>query len=116
MTGNALPDGAEVYADDPEDTEELYRELSGIPGISVGAAPATAQPGEQGAALDVLMVGLSSGAVTAFLQIVKTLAEAKGPKFVLRIRRGKDRLTITADSLEDVAKIEQELRRLFGGR
>jgi hypothetical protein len=113
VTGNITSADAEIWADDPEDGEELYAELSGVPGITVEAISAPVQPGEQGAALDVLMVSLSSGAVTAFLQIVKTLAESKGPKFVLSIRRGKNRLKITADNFDEV---EPVIRRLFGGR
>jgi Effector Associated Constant Component 1 len=113
MTGNPMSVGAEVWADDAEDAEDLYAELSGIPGITAEAVSAPVQPGEQGAAFDVLMVSLSSGAVTAFLQIVKTLAEAKGPKFVLSIRRGKNQLKITADNFDEV---EPAIRKLFGGR
>lgn len=112
MTDKRSADEIEVGAEEPEDLEELAVELAGIPGIAVEALSAPVEPGEQGAALDVLMVALSSGAITAFLQIIKTLAEAKGPKFVLRIRRGKNQLKITADNFDEV---EPLLRKLFGG-
>jgi len=113
MSGDFITDGAEVWAQDIEDIEELYAELSGVPGVTVEAVAAAVQPGEQGAALDVLMVTLSSGAVTAFLQIIKVLAESKGPKFELSIRRGRDRLKLTADNFDEV---EPVIRRLFGGK
>jgi Effector Associated Constant Component 1 len=99
----------EAWADDLDDTDELYAELSGVPGITVETVLAPAEPGEQGAALDLLVVALSSGAVTAFLQIIKTLAEAKGPKFVLSIRRGKNQLKITADSFDEVEPLIRKL-------
>jgi hypothetical protein len=113
MTEDTAPAEAEVWADDPDDTDELYTELRGVVGIAVRAAPAPVEPGEQGAALDLLTVALSSGAITAFLQIIKTIAEAKGPKFVLKIRRGRNQLKITADNLDEV---EPAIRSLFGGR
>jgi hypothetical protein len=113
MTGNITAAEAEVWANDPEDTEILYAELGGAPGIKATAVSLPVQPGEQGAALDLLIVGLSSGAVTAFLQIIKTLAEARGPKFVLSIRRGKNQLKITADNVEEA---ETAIRALFGGQ
>ena len=113
MTEDAALTEAEVWADDPDDTDELYTELRGIAGITVQAAPAPAGPGEQGAALDLLTVALSSGAITAFLQIIKTIAEAKGPKFVLKIRRGRNQLKITTDNLDEVGPA---IRTLFGER
>lgn len=58
------------------------------------------------------MVALSSGAVTAFLQIIKTLADAKGPKFVLNIRHGKSCLKFTADNVDEA---EVAIRKLFRG-
>jgi hypothetical protein len=113
MTGNITSAEAEVWARNPEDTEALYAELGSVPGITATAVSTPVQPGEQGAALDLLMVSLSSGAVTAFLQIIKVLAEARGPKFVLSIRRGKNQLKITADNVEEV---EPAIRTLFGGQ
>jgi len=104
---------ADVWAEDPNDTDVLYSELRGVAGITVTAASAPAEPGEQGSAVDLLMVGLSSGAVTAFLQIIRAIAVSKGPKFVLNIRRGKNQLKITADNLDEV---EPLIRKLFGGR
>jgi hypothetical protein len=41
------------------------------------------------------------------------LAEAKTSKFEINIRRGKDRLKITADN---VGEMEPVIRRLFGGK
>jgi hypothetical protein len=99
----------EVAAGNPDDLDELYAELSGTPGITVAAVPAPAVPGEQSAALDVLMVALSSGAATAFLQIIKVLAESHGPKYSLKIRRGKTRLEATGDNIDEVLPIIHEL-------
>lgn len=112
MTDSAKSAEIEVSADDQEDLDDLYAELRGVAGVTVEAVPAPIAPGEQGAALDVLMVALSSGAVTAFLQIIKTLADAKGPKFVLNIRHGKSYLKFTADNVDEA---EAAIRRLFGG-
>lgn len=111
-TENVTPAVIEVWADDPEDVDDLYTELRGVAGITVEAAPVPTEPGDQGVALDLLAVALSSGAVTAFLQIIKTLAEAKGPKFVLNIRRGRNQLKVTADNFDEV---EPMMRKLFGG-
>ncbi len=109
MTENAVPAEVEVTADNPEVIDEVYGELRGVPGITVTAVPVPAVPGEQGAALDVLMVALSSGAVTAFLQIIKVLAESHGPKFSLKIRQGKNRLEVTADNIDEVLPVIREL-------
>lgn len=111
MTDDGIATGIEAWADDPEDLDELYAELGVIPGVTAEPVSAPVEPGEQGAAVELLEVALSSGAVTAFLQIVKTLAEAKGPKFALSIRRGKSQLKITADNFDEV---EPLIRRLFG--
>jgi len=99
----------EVRADDPNDFAEAYVGLRGVPGITVTALPTSAGPGEQGTALDVLLVTLSSGAVTAFLQIIKVLAESRGPKFKLKIRQGKNMLEVTADNLDEVLPVLREL-------
>lgn len=101
MTDNATSAEFAVYADDPDDTRVLYSELRGVPGISVTAVQAPSAPDQQGAALDVLMVALSSGAATAFLQIIKALAESRGPKFRLKIRQGKNKLEVTADNTDE---------------
>jgi hypothetical protein len=111
MTDNSAAAGIEIWADDPDGTDELYVELRGVAGITMEAVPASTTLGEQGAAVDLLAVALSSGAVTALLQIIKTLVEAKGPKFVLRIRRGRNQLKITADNFDEIAPT---IRRLFG--
>jgi hypothetical protein len=100
---------AEVRADDPDDFDEIYAGLRGVPGIAVTAVPAPVVPGEQGTALDVLTVALSSGALTAFLQIIQVLAESHGPKFRMKIRQGKNRLEVTADNLDDVLPLLREL-------
>lgn len=102
----------ELTAGDLEGGEAAYAALRGVPGVSVAAAPAPLEPGEQGTALDLLTVALSGGAVTAFLQIVKTLLDSRGPGFVLKVRRGRDRLEITADDAEQALAA---LRELLGG-
>lgn len=112
MTYDVTPAEIELWANDLEDTEVLYAELSGAVGITVKPVSASIQPDEQDVSLALLTVALSSGAITTFLQIIKTLAEARGPRFVLSIRRGKNRLKITADNIDEV---ESELRRLLGG-
>jgi len=83
-------------ADSLDDLEVLYAELRGVAGISVEMVTAPAEQGEQGAVADLLTVAFTSGAVTALLQIIKTVAESRGPGFRLKIRRGSERLEITA--------------------
>jgi len=109
MTDRTTPTKVELTAADPDSLDELYVELRGVPGITVTAVPAAAAPGEQGAALDVLLVALSSGAVTAFLQIIKVLAESHGPEFRLKIRQGKNKLEVTSDNIDEVLPVIREL-------
>ena len=86
----------EVSAKSLDDLEVLYGELRGVAGIAVALVPAQASAGEQGTVADLLTLGLTSGAVTALLQIIKTVAESRGPGFRLKIRRGKEHVEITA--------------------
>jgi Effector Associated Constant Component 1 len=109
MTGDGTPTVIEAWTGDPEDLDELYTELRGMPGISVEVVSAPVQPGEQGAAFEMLMVALSSGAITAFLQIVKVLADSHGPKFSLKIRCGKNRLEVTGRNLDEVLPVIRKL-------
>jgi hypothetical protein len=57
----------------------------------------------------VLLVTLSGGAITAFLQIIKVVAESRGLRFSRKIRQGKNRLEMTADNIDEVLPILQEL-------
>ena len=107
--GSAKVGSVEFSADDIEDFEALYEELRGVPGIEVMAAPAPIVDGEQGSMLDLLTVSCSGGAVTVALQIVKALVESRGPRFSLKIRRGKDRLEVTADNIEEILPAIREL-------
>lgn len=102
----------EFSADDPEDLESLYAELRGVPGIEVETSPAPIAAGDQGSVLELLTVACSSGAMTVVLQIVKALVESRGPKFRLKIRRGKDRLEVTADNIDEVLP---QVKKLLGG-
>src|SRR5580692_1773863 len=97
MTDNTAFAEVELTADSPDDIDEVYDGLRGIPGITVTAVPGPTAPGDQGAAIDVLMVALSSGAVTTFLKIIKVIAESRGPKFSLKMRLGKNRVEVTGD-------------------
>ena len=106
------PDVVEFSSEDPEDFEALYDELRGVPDIRVEAVPAPIVRGEQGSVIEFLTVACSGGAITVVLQIVKTLVESRGPKFSLKIRRGKDRLELTADSVEEALPV---LKELLGG-
>lgn len=105
-------DIARFSADDPSDFEALYAELRGVPGIKIEAVPSPIAAGEQGSVLDFLTVACSGGAITVALQIVKALAESRGPKFRLKVRRGKDRLEVTADNVDEVLPL---LREMLGG-
>jgi hypothetical protein len=105
----ADPGVVELTTQDPDDFDALYAELRGVPGILVRAVPAPVVPGEQGSALDLLTVACSGGAITVFLQIVKTLLESRGPGFVLKIQRGRDRLEIAADNVEEALPLVRQL-------
>jgi Effector Associated Constant Component 1 len=105
-----MDDGSvEISAGRVEDLEALYAELRGMPGIAVRAVSAPTRPGDQGAVVDLLTVACSGGAFTALLQVVKTLLESRGPGFVLKVRRGRDRLEITAENAEEALPLIKEL-------
>jgi hypothetical protein len=99
----------ELTTGELDGVEAAYAALRGVSGVSVAAAPTPLEPGEQGGALELLTVALSGGAVTAFLQIVKTLVDSRGPGFVLKVRRGRERLEITADNAEEALAALREL-------
>jgi hypothetical protein len=103
MTVNRSGDGVvELRAASPEDFDALYTELQGVSGLTVTPVPAPAGPGEQGSIVDLLTVACSGGALTVFLEIVRSLVGSRGPGFVLKVRRGKDRLEITAENADEV--------------
>ena len=110
MIESTAPEPAEIQAFDPVDIDDLYAALRGVPGITVKVAAARIAPGEQGVAIDYLMVTLAIGAIPTFLQIIRTLAEAGRPRFVVIIRRGRSRVEINADNVDDV---EPLVRKLF---
>jgi hypothetical protein len=99
----------EVSAGDPEDFDALLGELRGVAGIVVRPVPVPSGPGEQGSVVDLLTVACSGGAITVFLQIIKTLVESRGPGFRLRIRRGRDRLEITAADVDEALPMLRDL-------
>jgi Effector Associated Constant Component 1 len=105
MTDNTALAEVELTADNPDDIDEVYDGLRGVPGITVAAAPKPTAPGEQGAALDVLTVALSSGTVTAFLQIIKVITESRGPKFSLKIRLGKNIVEVTSRNIDELLPV-----------
>ncbi len=101
-TNQAGNNAVELSTAFPEDFDALYAELRGIGGLTVTAVPPPPQPGEQGAIVDLLTVACSSGALTVFLEIVRSLVGSRGPGFVLKVRRGKDRVEITAKNADEV--------------
>jgi hypothetical protein len=113
MAQRTVADTVELSASDPDDFDALYAELRGVGGIRVRAVPAPALPGEQGSVVDLLTVACASGgAVALLLQIVRTLLESRRPGFVLKVRSGRTRLTVTADSAEEALPV---LAELLGG-
>ena len=68
-------------------------------------------PGEQGWLADLLTVACTSGAVTALLQIIKTVAVSQRPKF-REVRRTQEQLEITA---RDADKGLAALRDMLDG-
>jgi hypothetical protein len=113
MTDNTAFAEVELTADSPDDIDEMYDGLRGVPGITVTAVPGPTAPGDEGAALDVLTVALSSGAVTTFLQIIKVIAESRGPKFSLKMRMGKNKVEVTGDNIDELLPV---IRGLIEGQ
>jgi hypothetical protein len=105
------PDTLEISAADLDDFDMLYAELRGVSGIAVEAVPAPVSPGDQGGLVELLSVALSGGAVAKLLEIVQTLLDSRGPGFKLTMRRGKERLEISADNAEEVLPLLRELLR-----
>lgn len=99
----------ELSAGSADDFDELYAELRGVSGLAVEAVSAPVAAGEQGSVVDLLTVACSGGALTVLLQIVKALVEARGPGFVLKARRGKDRIEITADNVDEALPLIAKL-------
>ncbi|MFC9234994.1 hypothetical protein ACFTZK_00645 [Streptomyces decoyicus] len=99
----------EVRAGHPDDLDAVYNELRGVPGLRTQAASAPATPGEQGSALEFITVACSGGAITILLQIVKSLVESRGPQITLKFRRGQDRLEVTADTVDEILPLIEQL-------
>ena len=102
MSDRSGDDAVELSAAAPEDFDALYAELRGVSGLTVTAVPASAEPGEQGSIVDLLTVACSGGAITVFLEIVRSLVGSRRPGFVLKVRRGRDRLEVTAENADEV--------------
>jgi hypothetical protein len=111
MTGSSATTKVEVTAETPSDVDDVYTALRGTPGITVTALSTPVSPGEQGAVVDGLMVALSSGAATAFLQIIKVLAESHGPKFKLKLRHGENALELSSDNVDEALVVLEEFMK-----
>lgn len=109
--GRSVP-AVEFAVDEVDDLYALFNELRGVPGLAVEAVPAPILPGEQGSALDFLTVACSGGAITAALQLVRSVVESRGPRFSLKVRNGKDHIEIDADNVEEMLPV---LKELLGG-
>jgi hypothetical protein len=103
----------EFLAPDPEDLEALYREMLDLPGVRVVTVTAPIEPGDQGGGWDLLSAAVSGGAVTALIELIKSLAESRGSGFRLTVRRGRTRIELTGD---DVERVLPELRDLLDDR
>lgn len=99
----------QLSTDDLNDLEVLYAELHGTSGIRVETQLAPIEPGDQGTLIDFLTVACEGGAVTVFLQIIKTVVDSRGPQFVLKIRHGKDRIEINAKTINEALPVIREL-------
>lgn len=109
VTGERDNQPIEFRVADPDDFDVLFDELRGTPGIAVEAVPAPPAEGEQGSTLDFLTVACSGGAITAALQLVRSVVESRGPKFSLKVRSGKQRLEINATNVEEMLPLLKEL-------
>jgi hypothetical protein len=102
----------EFSVEDADDFDVLFNELRGTPGLAIEAVPAPMAEGDQGSALDFLTVACSGGAITAALQLVRAVIESRGPRFSLKVRRGKERIEINAANIEEMLPL---LKELLGG-
>lgn len=109
MSSEDAADLVEFSAEDADDFDSLHGELQGVPGIAVRAVSTPPAPGEQGAMLDFLTVACSGGAITVLLEIIKDLLASRGPHFVLRLRRGRTRLEVTADTVDEMLPLIKQL-------
>ncbi|GAA3768389.1 serine protease [Streptomyces phyllanthi] len=101
----------ELRTDDADDLDALYRELRGMRGLTLEAVPAPIAAGDQGSGMDLLIVALSSGAVTSFIDLLRSIVESRGQKTTLKVQRGSDSIEISADSLEETLPLLRELLR-----
>lgn len=101
----------EIRAPEPGDLEAAYKVLRGKQGIDPEFVTATPEPGYLGGVAEVLTVALSTGAVTAFLQLITALVKSRGPAVKLNIRRGKDKVEISSDSVEEGLSLLREITR-----
>ena len=99
----------ELTVEDADDFDAVYAQLRGVPGIVVHAVPGAVAPGDQGTVLDLLTVACSGGAITVFMQVIKTLVESRGPRVVVKLRRGNDRIKITANNVNDALPALKDL-------
>jgi hypothetical protein len=102
----------EFAVEDIDDLDALFNELRGTAGLAVQAVPAPIVVGEQGSVLDFLTVACAGGAITAALQLVRSVVESRGPSFSLKVRSGKDRIEINADNVEEMLPV---LKEMLGG-
>lgn len=113
MNGSGGPAAAaplRLETQDIEDLELLHEELRGVPGIRVGAVSSVPEPGEQGATIDFLTVALSAGGgLTALINLLRAIIESRGPAFRLTMRRGKEKVELTADNLDEALPLVREL-------
>jgi hypothetical protein len=92
----------ELSTGDADDLDALYAELRGNPGITVRAVPAPLEPGDQGSAMDFLVVACSSGgAITVLIQILKDFTKARSSRFSLRVRNGDREIEIKAENIDE---------------
>lgn len=107
----------EMSAANLDDLDAMYDALRGTPGITVDAVQAPVTPGEQGGILELLTVACSGGAITVFLEIIKTVVESRGTTFALRIRRGRGRdredvdLQMNSDNADEILSA---IRKVLG--
>ncbi|MEU0940332.1 hypothetical protein [Embleya sp. NPDC005971] len=102
----------ELRAGHPDDLDALYRELRGVRGVTLEAVAAPIAPGDQGTGIDLLVVVCSSGAVTGIINLLRSMVESRGSKITLKVQRGRDRIEINADTLEETLPL---LKELLGG-
>ena len=98
----------ELAVSDQAELPALRDWLRGQPGVEVGVAAGTPEPGEQGA-LDVLTVMAGSSGLVAAVKILPELIRSRRSGFRIETTVRGEKLTLEATNIQDVLPIVERL-------